>query len=187
VRAIARTGLHFTENPYDRERYERLLALTAREYAAVAQLTEAAVLERFRADVGYCTTKVGADGVIVGDDERLLLVRRADDNCWSLVAGWVEPGEDPRHTIVREFREETGLDVVVDDLVGVMTRRADAGHGPHGMIGVVFLCSIVGGEPRPLEHEVLEIAWRHVDDVDSWHKTHEQWARAALARWHELR
>jgi 8-oxo-dGTP diphosphatase len=147
------------------------------------QLPEGAVLERFRAELGYNTTKLGADAAIVGDDERMLLVRRTDDGCWSMCAGWVEPGETPAETIVREVREEIGLDVVVDELVGVFARRASAENGPHGVCGAVHLCSIVGGEIHPLEHEVLEVAWLHVDEVDRWHTSHGEWARAALARW----
>jgi 8-oxo-dGTP pyrophosphatase MutT (NUDIX family) len=187
VRAIARTGLHFTEGPYDRERYERLLDLASREYAPVLQLPEGDVLERFRAETGYCTAKVGADGAVFDDDERVLLVRRTDDGTWGLIAGWVEPGEAPHETVVREFAEETGYDVVVDALVGVFARPASAAFGPHGVVSVVHLCSIVGGEPRRLEHEVLEVAWRAIDDVDAWHKNHRDLARAALASWRARR
>jgi 8-oxo-dGTP pyrophosphatase MutT (NUDIX family) len=186
VRSIARTGLHFTESPYDRERYERLLEIAASAYADLVRLPEGVVLERFRAELGYVTTKVGADGAVIDDDERVLVARRSDDGTWGLVAGWVDSGEAPHETIVREFREETGYEIVVDALVGVIARPAGAEHGPHSNISVVFLCTIVGGELQ-LSHEVLEVAWRHVDDVEEWHKNHRDLACAALAYWREAR
>jgi ADP-ribose pyrophosphatase YjhB (NUDIX family) len=187
VRAIACTGLNFTENGYDRERYERLLALTAHEYARVAQLPEGAVLDRFRAELGYCTTKVGADAAVVDEAGRVLLVRRADDGCWGLVSGWVDTGETPHETVVRELHEETGFTGVVDELVGIFARPASAEFGPHASIAIVYLCSLTGGERRLPAHEVLDVAWHDVEHVSPWHKNHEHYARAALAHWHARR
>jgi ADP-ribose pyrophosphatase YjhB (NUDIX family) len=156
--------------------------LTAREYAAVAQLPEGAVLERFRAELGYCSTKVGADAAIFDADERLLLVRRADDGCWGLVSGWVDSGESPESTVVREVREETGYEAVVDELVGIFTRPASTEYGPHALIAIVYLCTLTGGSLAFPAHEVLDVQWRPIDDVETWHKNHEVYARAALAQ-----
>jgi ADP-ribose pyrophosphatase YjhB (NUDIX family) len=148
-------------------------------------MPEGDVLERFRRELGYCTTKVGADAAVVDGDERLFLVRRADDGCWGLVSGWVDTGEDPRDTVVRELHEETGYHGAVDDLVGIFARPASAQFGPHASIAVVYLCSLTGGAQRVPEHEILDVAWRHVDDVEHWHKNHEHYARAALAHWRQ--
>jgi 8-oxo-dGTP pyrophosphatase MutT (NUDIX family) len=152
VRAIARTGLHYCDDPFDRARYERLLELAAQEY-----------------------------------DDRLLLVRRVDDGKWGLIAGWVEPNESPAQTVVRELSEEAGVRGRVDQLVGVFSRQACAGQHPHGTVSIVYLCSIVGGQLQPQLHEVHEVAWRLIDDVDAddWHVNHATLARASLeANWH---
>jgi ADP-ribose pyrophosphatase YjhB (NUDIX family) len=186
VRAIATTGINFTENPFDRERYERLLELVAHEYAQVAQYRDGEVLERLRRELGYITTKVGAEAAII-DDGRMLLVHRVDDDCWGLISGWVDAGESPAETVVRELREETGLEGVIDELVGVIARPASARNGPHGSIAVVFLVSLTGGDVRLAAHEIKALEWRDLDEVEQWHKNHEQLARAALARWHARR
>jgi hypothetical protein len=49
-------------------------------------------------------------------------------------------------------------------------------------VSVVFLCEAIRGELRAQPHEIHEIAWRFVDDVepDGWHHHHETLARAAL-------
>ena len=186
VQAIARTGLHFSENPFDRERYTRLLEAAEREYSARTSLASAAVRERFDAEIGYVTAKVGADAAVFDDHDRILLAHRADDSKWGLIAGWVDPNESPAETVVRELAEEAGVQARVDHLVGVFFREARTGEHPHGTVSVVYLCSITGGQLRPQPHEVTELAWRAIDDLqpDEWHHHHERLARAALdAHW----
>jgi ADP-ribose pyrophosphatase YjhB (NUDIX family) len=186
VQAIARSGLHYSESPFDQERYAKLLAAALREYEARTPLDNAAIRDRFAAEIGYVTAKVGADAAIFDDHDRIMLVHRADDQKWGLVAGWVDPNESPEQTVVRELAEEAGVQSTVDALVGVFFREARAGEHPHGTVSVVYLCSITGGHPTPQLHEVSEIAWRAIDEVgaDEWHHHHEQLARAALdAHW----
>lgn len=65
---------------------------------------------------------VACVGAVVRDDAgRLLLIRRGQEPSrgrWSLPGGRVEPGETPEQAVVREVREETGLDVVVGEPAG---------------------------------------------------------------------
>ena len=135
---------------------------------------------RLAADLGYVTSKVGADAAIFDRDDRILLVRRSDDHCWGLVSGWVDSGEDPAETIVREVREEVGLDATVEALVDVFGRQASSDFGPHGAVAVLYLCTVAPGAAT-LSHEVLDAQYRDIDTVESWHKNHETYARAALA------
>jgi ADP-ribose pyrophosphatase YjhB (NUDIX family) len=186
VQAIARSGLHYSENPFDRERYTKLLNAAQRQYETRTSVSEAAIRARFDGEIGYVTAKVGADAAVFDDQDRILLVHRADDHKWGLVAGWVDPNESPEQTVVRELAEEAGVQSRVDALVGVFFRAARAGEHPHGTVSVVYLCSITGGHPTPQLHEVTEVAWRAIDDVgaDEWHHHHEHLARCALdARW----
>jgi ADP-ribose pyrophosphatase YjhB (NUDIX family) len=186
VRAIARTGLHYSADPFDRERYERLLEIASEEYAARTTLDGATIRARFEAEIGYHTAKVGADAAVFDGDDRILLVRRVDDGKWGLIAGWVDANESPAETVVRELAEEAGVTGRVERLVGVFFRGARAGERPHGTVSILYLCSVTGGALRPQLHEVHEVAWRAIDDVapDDWHHHHETLARAALeARW----
>jgi 8-oxo-dGTP pyrophosphatase MutT (NUDIX family) len=186
VQAIARTGLHFSESPFDRERYERLLEASLRAYDASTTLEPSAIRDRFESEIGYVTVKVGADAAVFDEQDRILLAHRADDGKWGLIAGWVDPNESPAGTVVRELAEEAGVQARVDRLVGVFFREAHAGEHPHGTVSIVYLCSITGGTLRPQLHEVTELAWRSIDDLQSgeWHHHHELLARAARdAHW----
>ena len=137
---------------------------------------------RFARDVGYVTAKVGVDAALFDEHDRVLLVRRVDDDKWGLVAGWVDSNEVPEEAILREIAEEVGLTAEVDELVGVISRRADAQGNPHSVVSILYLCHAVSGTLRPQLHEVREIAWRSIDDVgpDDWHHHHDDLARAAL-------
>jgi ADP-ribose pyrophosphatase YjhB (NUDIX family) len=180
LQAIARTGLSYATDPYDRERCERLLTLAVDGYAEALVLPAAEVRARLARDLGYVTAKVGADAAIFDDQERILLVQRSDDQCWGLVSGWVDAGESPAATVVREIHEEVGLVATVDALVDVLGRQASTQDGPHGTVAVIYLCSVAPG-PMSLSHEVLDARYCEIESVDRWHKNHEVYARAARA------
>jgi 8-oxo-dGTP pyrophosphatase MutT (NUDIX family) len=182
VRAIAQTGLHYSTDPYDRERCTRLLDLATRGYAEALQLPEPEVRERLARDLGYVSAKVGADAAIFDDEGRVLLVHRSDDLRWGLVAGWVEPGESPAATVVREVEEEVGLVVTGCTLLDVIGRPARADYGPHGMVAVVFLCEVAPG-PITISHEAIAAEYRHPEDVEDWHANHERLAGIARDAW----
>ncbi len=182
VQTIARNGLHYSQNLYDRERYERLLALSTNAYSELLDIPEESVRARLTRELGHITPKVGADAAIFNNQGEILLMDRVDGSGWCLPCGWVEPNERPIDSAIREVREETGLDVEYRQFVGVFTRMASAANGPHTLVAVVHLCEVVGGE-LTLSHEGLELRYWAIDDVPRWHPNHEKYARAAYTMW----
>ena len=182
IQAIARNGLYYASNTYDRERYERLMELTTQTYGELLAAPAEEIRARFLSEIGYITPKVGADAAIFSESGEILLMERADGSGWCLPCGWVERNEKPVDAVVREAREETGLEIEVKQLVGVFTRKPSATNGPHTMIAVVHLCEIVGGE-LTLSHEGLALRYWPIDEVQNWHANHEQYARAAYEMW----
>jgi ADP-ribose pyrophosphatase YjhB (NUDIX family) len=182
LQTIARNGLHYAENAYDRERYERLLRLATRTYGELLGSPGEQISARFLSEIGYITPKVGSDAAIFNGDGEILLMDRADGSGWCLPCGWVEPNEKPVQAMIRKVREETGLEVNVKQLVGVFTRMPSAKNGPHTMIAVVHLCEVVGGE-LTLSHEGLALRYWPIDEIQRWHATHERYARAAYEMW----
>ncbi|GIW46146.1 MAG: DNA mismatch repair protein MutT [Deltaproteobacteria bacterium] len=89
------------------------------------------------------------DPIIVTDEGKVVLIKRAFDpykDCWALPGGMVEYGETVEEAVRREAKEETGLDVEIERLVGVYS---DPGRDPRGhFVSVSFLCRPVGGEFR---------------------------------------
>ena len=184
VRTIAQNGLEYAEDPYDRHRYHRLLDLVSDRYGDLFDLPSKTVRERFAADVGHATAKVGGGAAVFDDAGRILLVERADDGTWGLPSGYVDPGESPAETAVRETREETGVEVEVVDLVDVYY-RPPGDRSPHSLASVRYLCERHGGE-LTTSHETTDVRYWPLDEVPVWHQDHEAAARDAYEVWREF-
>lgn len=98
-------------------------------------------------------------GVIIAQDDKLLLSRRAIDpgkGLWSFPSGYVDLGESPAAAAVREVKEETGYDVRLNGLVGIY---ASPGRQ---VVLIVYTGEVVGGAPVRSD-EVEEIGLFHAD------------------------
>jgi ADP-ribose pyrophosphatase YjhB (NUDIX family) len=148
LQAMARTGLFFAGNEYDRERYQEIIAIAA-EMAGRVTGQDAVELQAIWArDVGYVTPRVGVGAAIFNDAGDILLQERTDSGLWALPVGFSEVGETAAAGIAREVREETGLIVRPDRLIGVY----DCQGGPwllHHLYNIVFWCSVRGGALVP--------------------------------------
>jgi 8-oxo-dGTP pyrophosphatase MutT (NUDIX family) len=182
IQTIARNGLAYSTNPYDLERYERLMALVSEYYGQALDLPPAEVRARLSRELGYITPKVGAEAGIFDEEGGILLVLRSDDETWCLPCGWVDPNEAPIETVVREVREETGLEAVPVCLVDVFSMRPGDTTSPHSQIAILYLCTVVGGE-MGISHESLDVRYWRIEDVPAWHTEHRRFAEAARARW----
>ena len=114
--------------------------------------------------IHFTDPKVGV-GVLVVEGEQVLLVRRAvhpQIGKWSIPAGFLDRGEDPQRTAVREVQEETGLDVVINGLVDVYFNPP----APQGGASIFILYSgrVVGGELRAGD-DVDRAAFFALDDM----------------------
>jgi 8-oxo-dGTP diphosphatase len=101
-------------------------------------------------------------GVLVRADGRLLLVRRGTEPArgqWSVPGGRREPGETDEAATARELHEETGLVVVVDELLGVVER-----HAPDGAVYVIrdYACRLpdeAAAGPARAGDDADEVGW----------------------------
>jgi len=106
--------------------------------------------------------RIGVGAVIVRDDA-LLMVKRAHDpgkGLWSIPGGRLEHGEYISEALTREVKEETGLDVDVGDLVGMLEVVGD----PHYVI-LDFFATPVGDDVPAAAGDAAEVHWVPLDQV----------------------
>ncbi|MCA9264037.1 MAG: NUDIX hydrolase [Planctomycetales bacterium] len=164
--AISQTGLHFTKDPYDQERYHRLGEIAAELLAVHADVSVETVHAWANEEFGYATPKIDVRALIVKSDEVLLIREEADDGRWTLPGGWADVNESPSEAVVREVEEETGYDVRPLRLLAVLDREKQ-GHQPpfpFHVYKLIFLCEITGGMARKTI-ESSESAYFAVDDL----------------------
>jgi mutator protein MutT len=105
----------------------------------------------------------GVAAVIHDEGGQVLVERRSDDGTWGLPAGAVDPGETPAAAVVREVREETGLVVVPERVLGVFGGTRMRTRYPNGdeaeYTVVVFACRAVGGRLAAVDGEALELVF----------------------------
>lgn len=122
--------------------------------------------------------RLTVDSLTLDPNGRVLLIRRGRppfEGRWALPGGFVEIGETVEEACIRETREETGVDVEIESILGVFSRpdRDPRGH----TVSIVFRCRPVGGsaaggddaaEARwfgPEEAKALPLAFDHAEIV----------------------
>jgi ADP-ribose pyrophosphatase YjhB (NUDIX family) len=164
LQTITQAGLTYARDPYDRERYEQLQALTAEIAAAGDEELTGSILELLRLEKGYATPKVDVRAV-VEQGGKLLFVREAQDGLWSLPGGWADLGESPREVAEREVREETGYAVRATKLLALYDRAKHEHPADLWYSYKLFIsCQLEGGSPQA-SHETLEVGFFGPDEL----------------------
>lgn len=117
------------------------------------------------------TNIVVAVTAFVQDDQgRLLMIRRTDNNLYSIPGGAQDVGETIGHTVVREIEEETGFDVEPTDVIGIYSDPAHVISYTDGEVrqefSICFRARLVGGELRT-SSESSEVHWVQRADLSS--------------------
>jgi len=103
---------------------------------------------------------VSVAGIVVREDDRVLVIKRDDNGNWEAPGGILELDESFESGVQREVLEETGLAVTVERLTGVYKNLT------HGIVALVYRCRSVGSEPHATE-EAREIRWMTKEEVQS--------------------
>jgi ADP-ribose pyrophosphatase YjhB (NUDIX family) len=146
--ALSQTGLHFTTEEYDRERYREIGDIATRLLEVNVEVGAQAVRQAWFVEDGYATPKMDVRGAIFRDD-RVLLVRERADGQWTLPGGWADINDTPSSAILKEIEQESGFTARVTKLAAVYDRNKH--NHPKYLFHswkMFFLCEITGGEAR---------------------------------------
>lgn len=169
---IARTGLGFTENLYERERFEEVLAVAAEIRATASDEGEADyVLGEWMKNVGqgiagYVTPKATVGAIVHNEQGEVLLVQRKDAGIWLYPTGWADVGYSASEVAVKEVQEETGITCEVVRLIAVLDGLRQ-GFSRIPLYSMVFLCRAIGGEVNPHPLECLDAGFFAEDALPS--------------------
>src|SRR6202162_3584590 len=159
LRAIAQTGLTFTADRFDRQRYERVRELAASMLAQGSGADYGVLLGTRLEHKGYATPKVDVRGAAFADG-RVLMVREISDGKWTLPGGWADVNQTAGECVVREIAEESGFKARALKLAAAYDYQR-SGHPPRHIDSIYkmfFICEITGGEARPSD-ETSEVSF----------------------------
>jgi ADP-ribose pyrophosphatase YjhB (NUDIX family) len=123
LQALAETGLHYSENDYDLDRYQIIEEISLRMLSLLSGISAETIELTTPERNGYRTPKVDVRSVVFNDRDEILLVQERIDSRWSLPGGWCDVGYTPSETAVKETFEEAGLKVRVKRLLAVLDKK----------------------------------------------------------------
>jgi ADP-ribose pyrophosphatase YjhB (NUDIX family) len=160
LQAISQTGLHYTTEQFDQERYQRIREISAEILANHSNISVEQFLEFNALEFGYATPKVDVRGVIFQDSKILLVRETADSGRWTVPGGWADVNETPAESVIREVFEESGFETRTIKLLALYDREKQQHQPafPYHVYKLFFHCEIVGGSPT-VGKETSEVAF----------------------------
>lgn len=145
LQAIAQSGLFYSKDKYDLERFQQIRDLSAEMISEHTNLEFEKVIDLFCCEKGYQTPKIDVRAVII-ENNQILMVKEQIDGKWSLPGGWAEVDLSLAENIMKEVKEEAGLAVKVIRLLAVLDARKHCPTpSPYGIYKIMAECQRIGG------------------------------------------
>jgi ADP-ribose pyrophosphatase YjhB (NUDIX family) len=167
-----------------REHHDDLVEWHVEEAVDAETFVEYSEMEAYRS--GWVAT-----GLVLDDDDRLLLAYDDDDGQWLAPGGTLQPGESLAEGLRREVREETGVEATMEQPLGicdVVTRNEDADGGEAVSFTVVFAAATaettaVGEELGGDDEAITDAGWFEELPGDVYNREGTEELLAACDRW----
>ena len=154
--AITDTGLIYTKDPYDRERYEDLRQILWSVLQDQTELDQEELTAIFQPSGSYATPLMDVRAWIV-QNQKVCLVRGQGEDTWALPGGFGEVGYSPKENIRKEVQEETGFFAEVGSLLAIFdTNRFQMQSKQYAKF--VFDCRLLDGDFQE-NQEVAELGF----------------------------
>lgn len=154
--AITDTGLTYTKDPFDRERYEDLRQILWSVLQDQTELNQEELTAILKPTGSYATPLMDVRAWIV-QDQKICLVRGQGEDTWALPGGFGEVGYSPKENIRKEVQEETGFFAEVGSLLAIFdTNRFQMQSKQYAKF--VFDCRLLDGDFQE-NQEVAELGF----------------------------
>ncbi|HNW56451.1 MAG TPA: NUDIX hydrolase [Bacteroidales bacterium] len=142
---IAQAGITYTEDQFDLERFERIRDISAEIMSQKGNVPVEFVKNVFCNETGFQTPKLDSRAAIFKEDKILLV--KENNGTWSMPGGWVDVLESIKSNIIKEVKEESGLDVIPIKLIALQDRnRHNLPVYAYGICKAFVLCEIIDGK-----------------------------------------
>lgn len=144
LQSLAQAGLFYGKDDFDKERYERIREIAAEMVSYKSAIPVDKVRNLFCDEVGYQTPKIDCRAAIFQEDKILLVQER--NGTWSLPGGWVDVNVSVKENVLKEVREEAGLEVTADMVIAVQDReKHNLPVYAYKVCKIFVLCKVLGG------------------------------------------
>lgn len=148
LQSLAQAGLFYCQDKFDEERFQRIREISAEMLSFKNNISIEKVKDLFCNEIGYQTPKIATRAAIFKDD-KILLVHESDGR-WVLPGGWCDVDQSPTENIIKEVKEEAGLDVKIEKLIAVEDRaKHNLPDYIYGVTIIFYQCIAIGGEFIP--------------------------------------
>ena len=145
---LAQTGLTYSKDVFDIERFERIREISAEIISAQSELSLEKVKDLFCNETGFQTPKLDTRAAIFKEDKILLVKER--NGTWSLPGGWVDVNQTVKSNTEKEVEEEAGLKVEATRIIAVQDRNVhNVPPYAYNVCKVFVLCEILSGHFQP--------------------------------------
>ena len=160
--AITDTGLTYTRDPFDSERYEDLRQILSSVLQDQTELDQEELTAILKPTASYATPLMDVRAWIV-QDQKICLVRGQGEDTWALPGGFGEVGYSPKENIRKEVQEETGFSAEVGSLLAIFdTNRFQLQNKQYAKF--VFDCQLLDGQFQE-NQEIAELEFFDIKNL----------------------
>lgn len=146
ILALAKTGMNYTPNSYDLERFEELYEIAQAMLSRMSDLDIPTIEQVHVHEKIYPNPKVDIRAVLF-QENRILLVQEKTDHRWALPGGWADVGYSAAEVALKELEEEAGIQAEAKRVLAVLDNRFHQ-HPPalHHAYKIFIACRQKGGK-----------------------------------------
>ena len=159
VQALAEIGLEFSQNSYDRERYEELQEISLQILTQITDVPVEKIVPVMLEKNGYKTPKVDVRAVVFNEKNEILLIQEKADKCWAMPGGWADIGYSPSEVAVKECFEEAGLKVKTTKLLAVLDKQKQKMPPAFEYVYKIFLLCTKLDDNISVGSETMDVGW----------------------------
>ncbi|GAB1453107.1 NUDIX hydrolase [Draconibacterium sp.] len=159
IQALAEIGLHYSENIFDRERYEELQEIALQMLEQITDVPIEKITPVILEKDGYKTPKVDVRAVVFNEKNQILLVQEKVDGLWSLPGGWSDISFSPSEVAEKECFEEAGIKVKAVKLLAVLDKQKQNMPPAFEYVYKIFLLCEKLGDNISVGSETSDVGW----------------------------